>query len=382
MSEIREIAAARADKDGGQMPLRAAEAKARGDAARFLALAETNGMATSEASRMLLVREATVREWRRKLEEERLAATRLGRPPRSCPAETEADVKRLLSLVGPCCGVDYVWEHFSELPRAVIEQLVRGFKRELADQRKAALLTCTWTKPGAVWAADWTVPDFPLDGGRYAQALVVRDLASGCILLAFPAERTSAALAAFALGCLFEIHGAPLVLKTDGGPEFTAADFEEFLETSGVTHLLSPEYYPAYNGAIEAGIGSLKARTMYCAAREGRVGCWTCDDLEAGRLQANETARPRGAWGPSPEESWRARGRITDDERRRFRDLVDEEMQLRLAKIDDVEAMGSKDRKAVTRRAIASALARCECLTIKRRRVSPAITHAISSDIM
>jgi hypothetical protein len=51
MSEIREIAAARADKGGGQMPLRAAEAKARGDAARFLTRAETAGVGTSEGPR-------------------------------------------------------------------------------------------------------------------------------------------------------------------------------------------------------------------------------------------------------------------------------------------------------------------------------------------
>jgi transposase InsO family protein len=381
MSEIREIAAARADKGGGQMPLRAAEAKARGDAARFLTRAETAGVGTSEASRMLLVREATAREWRRRWEEERLEARRLGRPPRLCPQEIAADVKRLLGLVGPCGSVEYVWEQFPEVARAVIEELVRSFKKELGDARKAALLACTWTKPGTVWAADWTAPDFPLDGGRYPQALVVRDLASGCILLAFPAERTSAGLAAFALDCLFALYGAPLVLKTDNGPEFIAEDFRKLLRERGVTHLLSPEYYPAYNGAIEAGIGSLKTRAMYCAARNGRVGFWTCDDLEAGRLQANETSRPRGAWGPSPEGSWRSRERITDDERRRFRDLVDEETKERLAKIDDVEAMGSKEKKAVVRHAIASALAKCECLTIKRRRVSPAITHAISSDI-
>lgn len=382
MSEIRGIVAAREDRTGGQMPLRAAEAKARGDAVRFLARADAEGMGQSEACRMLLVREATAREWRRKWEEQRLEATRLGRPPRSCPQEIAADVKRLLWLVGPCGSVEYVREKFPELPRAVIEDVVRAFKKDLGDARKAALLACTWTKPGSVWAADWTAPDFPLDGGRYPQALVVRDLASGCILLAFPAEKTSAALAAFVLDCLFALYGPPLVLKTDNGPEFIAAELRDLLRERGVTHLLSPEYYPAYNGAIEAGIGALKTRAMYCAARNGRVGFWTCDDLEAGRLQANETARPKGAWGPSPEDSWGSRGRITDDERRRFRDLVDAETEERLAKRDDSEELGTKERKAMARLAIASALAKCECLTIKRRRVSPAITHAISTDIM
>lgn len=381
MTEIREIIAVRDDRAGGQMPLREAETKARSDAARFVARAGDEGVGPGDASGMLFLSESTTRKWKRRWDEETLEAARLGRPPRLCAPETVADIKRLLWIVGPCGSVDYVREQFSKVPRTVVEDIVRSFKRDLEDRRKAALLMCTWTKPGTVWAADWTEPDFPIDGGRYPKVLVVRDLASGNILLALPVERTSGKLATFAMGCLFETHGAPLVLKTDNGPEFIEEGFVAFLLEHKVTHLLSPEYYPEYNGAIEAGIGSLKTRAMYHAARNGRLGCWTCDDVEAGRLQANETVRPKGPWGPSPESSWRSRERIDDEERRVFLDLVDQETKERLAKKEDAEPLGAKEKKAMVRRAIASALAKRGCLTMKRRGVSPAITHAISTDI-
>jgi len=382
MTEIRQIVAAREDRTGDQMPLRQAEARTRSDAAGFLARAFKEGVAPGEAGGMLFLSASTIREWRRRRDEERLEAARLGRPPRPCSAEEEAEIKRLLWVVGPCGSVDYVREQFPEVPRAAVEEIVRSFKRDLEDKRKAALLICNWTKPGAVWAADWTAPDFPIDGGRYPKVLAVRDLASGEILLAMSAERSSAKVAAFAIGCLFAVHGAPLVLKTDNGPEFTADEFRAFLRGHRVTHLLSPEYYPEYNGAIEAGIGALKTRTMYHAARHGRIGCWTCDDVEAGRLQANETSRPQGPWGPSPESSWRSRERIGNEERQRFIELVEQERRERLSRESNSGSLGAQEKKAIARRAIASALAKSGCLTMKRRGVSPVITHAISSNIM
>ena len=45
---------------------------------------------------------------------------------------------------------------------------------------------------------------------------------------------------------------------------------------------------------------------------------WTCEDAEAARLQANQTARPRGHRGPTPEESWRQRRPIGPRERAAF----------------------------------------------------------------
>jgi hypothetical protein len=48
----------------------------------------------------------------------------------------------------------------------------------------------------------------------------------------------------------------------------------------------------------------------------------SCDDAEAARLQANETARPRGVHGPTPAECWAARRGLTADERASFLEAV------------------------------------------------------------
>jgi hypothetical protein len=120
------------------------------------------------------------------------------------------------------------------------------------------------------------------------------------------------------LAGLFARHGAPLVLKCDNGPAFRAEATQAFLDEAGVWVLYSPPGCPAYNGAIEAGIGSLKTRTQQHAQSRGRLDGWTFDDLAAARAEANHTPRRRG---PSPADAWQARSSITALERACF-DLV------------------------------------------------------------
>jgi hypothetical protein len=86
--------------------------------------------------------------------------------------------------------------------------------------------------------------------------------------------------------------------------------------------LYSPPRTPRYNGSCEAGIGPMKARTHQRAALAGRPGEWTCDDAEAARLEANQTARPWGSRGPTPGEAWQARLTIAAGERATFADTA------------------------------------------------------------
>src|ERR1700694_2821362 len=74
-----------------------------------------------------------------------------------------------------------------------------------------------------------------------------------------------------------------------------------FLHQAGVQPLFSPAYTPSYNGSLEAGIGSLKARTEVYASRQDHPGQWTWDDVAAAQEEANATARPQGECGPTPE---------------------------------------------------------------------------------
>jgi transposase InsO family protein len=198
--------------------------------------------------------------------------------------------------------------------------LLRRYRRGWRQRRQLLTRGLHWTRPGAVWAADFSEPPQPVEG--YPRLLAVRDLASGWQLLWLPVPDESARTAADALASLFREHGAPLVLKSDNGSAFLAAECAALLAGRGGWQLCSPPRTPRYNGSCEAGIGSMKTRTHHQAARQGRPGEWTCDDCEAARLEANQTARPWGVCGPTPEEVWQQRRPISAEERSAFAEVV------------------------------------------------------------
>jgi transposase InsO family protein len=207
------------------------------------------------------------------------------------------------------------------MARREIQDLLRRYRRIWRRRRSRLMRTLRWTKPGTVWAVDFSEPPQPIEG-TFTRLLAVRDLASGYQLAWLPIGDESAATAISGLEALFRQHGAPLVLKSDNGSAFVAEEFSRCLGRWEVAHLLSPVRMPRYNGACEAGIGSMKARTHHAASTKGRAADWTCDDVEAARLAANQTARPWGIAGPTPEEAWAARGSDTSEERVAFLSAV------------------------------------------------------------
>ncbi len=114
-----------------------------------------------------------------------------------------------------------------------------------------------------------------------------------------PVAAATGDVTAGALAGLFAAYGAPLVLKCDNGSAFTGTAVRELLAAHGVELLVSPPYWPRYNGSVEAGIGSLKDRTEAHAGRLGHAGYWTWDDTAAALAEANTLARP-GRARPTP----------------------------------------------------------------------------------
>ena len=96
------------------------------------------------------------------------------------------------------------------------------------------------------------------------------------------------------LEALIRKCGAPLVLKHDNESCFLGPGVGEVVTRHGILHLRSPSGTPELGSACEAGIGGLKYRAHLEAARNGRPGEWTCDDLEYARQRANATARAIG----------------------------------------------------------------------------------------
>lgn len=355
----------KAMKGKDQRPRRREEARVRREAVSFVDRARAEGMEAVEASSLILVNPSTLKEWRQRIESDSPTPPLLGRPAYEDTNGYLKEIAILLHLVGPYASVPFVWDLFPEVPRSVVEDKVRDFKRGLRSRLRSDLLSVSWRRPGRVWSVDWTDLEAPIDF-KYDKLLVVRDLASSFVLMALPVEKKSAELFLSVLKHLFKIHGAPLVLKSDLGSEFTAAIVAPFLWSQGVSHLLSPAHYPQYNGAIEAGMGSLKSRALYQAMRNGRVGCFSMDDIEAARLQSNEISRPWGRYGQTPEHVFKYRFPILWDERRAFLEDVSR-IRESLPGSSLTDSQPLRERRSKDRHAIVHALLASKDLTMKRR---------------
>jgi transposase InsO family protein len=273
-----------------------------------------HGLTLPQAAARLGLAPRTLQRWLRQWRQDRLRARGRGRPAHRAARPLRTRLLALLRLLGPGVGVLPLQALCPGLARREVADLLRRYRRVWKRKRRLLTRALHWTRPGAVWAIDFAVPAAAVEG-RYSRLLAVRDLASGYQLAWLPVADESGRTVSDTLQALFRAHGAPVVLKSDNGSAFVAGEIEPLLASWGVCALFSPPRTPRYNGSCEAGIGSMKVRTHHQAAAAGRPGEWTCDDAEAARLQANQTARPWGVRGPTPEEIWGVRQPVQDQER-------------------------------------------------------------------
>ena len=292
-----------------QHPRRHREQAARRNAAATGKRLVDRGQRWSEVARLFRISTRTLQRWREPARSSGSVPLR-GRPVIHSPRESRNELLHFLDEYGPGVGLPTLHECFPDMLRAEQEDLLRRYRRVWRERHRIPLRVLHWPEPGCVWAVDFAEVPTLVDG-RFPYLLAVRDLASGMSLLWQPVEHATGANAAAMLASLFAIHGAPLVLKSDNGSHFDNASVQELLRMWKVAHLFSPPHWPRYNGAVEAGIGSLKGRTAAHAARHGHPGLWTWDDVAGAMLEANTLARPRGEHGPSPEALWTARSLIT-----------------------------------------------------------------------
>jgi transposase InsO family protein len=353
-----------------QRTLREREHLLRNNLVDFCHWTNEQGLTLQQTADVLHMLPRTLRQWQYDRTAQPLRVHPLGRPILRSSRHDRNAVLELLGELGPHTGVPTLRECFPHMPRAELDDLLKRYRRLCRKRDQHACHVLYWQTPGTVWAMDFSEAPQPIDN-LYPYLLGVRDLASGQQLLWLPVATATAAETRSALEPLFVLHGPPLVLKSDNGSPFLADDTLDFLEAYQVLPLFSPPRTPRYNGAIEAGIGSLKTRTERHATANGRATFWSHSDAEAARLEANATARPKGPTGPTPDELWAARKILTAEERTLFQDSVHQQRtDGRLKEGWPTEGpLQAKDARTVDRQAIRRALEEHGYLLYSRRQL-------------
>jgi hypothetical protein len=376
---VHSMAKARSRRRGraGQVARRQAERVVRKSALAFVRWSAWRGHRLARTASRLDLSENTLGNWQRQWRADRMKIRLRGRPAGHIDQDARMTFMAIFHLMGPGVGLPTLQSLMPQASRGELEDLLLRFRRVWKKGLPGLIYALRWLVPGTVWAIDWFEPPKPIDG-LYPFVLLVRDLASGRTLWSLPSLTKEARAAANVLAALFLEHGPPLVLKSDN--EFNAEEIVELLEKNFVLHLLSPPGLPSYNGSVEAGVGGVKTRAHYEAARHDRPGEWTCDDVYAAGLLANQTHRPNGYLEPTPDQAWAARQPISQELRQTFvQSVKDLQPQARqeLGFLPNID-LNRWDQAAVNRVAIGRACVASGLLRIRRSRFSPPISRQIT----
>lgn len=361
--------------------------------------AKGEGMRKCEIAARLALPARTLSHWQKHCSD---PAKARGPRPRRATDSQRSEVVATLTRLGPRTGLPTLRALHPELTRTQLYEILDDFRRAWRKERRYPMTRLCWTTPGTVWAMDFTVPESLIDG-KFVRVLVVRDLASGYTLLALPCMGEDSDTVLSGLQSLFELHGAPLVIKCDNGSAFAETRVQALLAEKNVLQLFSPPYYPRYNGSCERGIGELKNRTKYLAELNLRPQAWSSSDLQNAVHIANEIIRPWGWRKPTHADVWNARKSVTDEQRKNLAELRAAKLGRNSTRADEVRAQsttleaalrpgaggsetpapGSGQRvlenlskhelASLERKALADALAELGFLSYRRRQFTPPI---------
>ena len=235
----------------GQDPRRRRERGVRRQALAFARWVGRLGLPRGQAADRLDLRPGTLGRWDRAWGADRLPARPLGRPRRRAGPLQCLHIAHHLQQAGPTLGLPALRSAFPDQARSQLADLQRDYRRQWFSNHELFADTLQWLVPGSVWAGDFSQSPIPIEQDA-EHVLAVRDLPSHKQPSLRPAEHADALTAVAAVEHLFITFGAPLVFKTDNGSPFIADVFQELLARWQVIGLLSPPYWPPYNGAIEA----------------------------------------------------------------------------------------------------------------------------------
>ncbi len=204
-----------------QEPVRKAERERKARVVDFTHWARARNASTDEVAAVIGLPARTVLFWCRAWEVNGLAARPRGRPPVEVPVNDCGAVRNFLDDHGPIVGLPTLRSRYAHMPRVVLGEILASFCDAWRRAHRRVICELEWTRPGAIWAMDFTHPLRLIDG-IYPAILNVLDLGSRQQLLWLPTQREDAPTVQNALLSLFKRHGAPLVIKSDNGPAFRA----------------------------------------------------------------------------------------------------------------------------------------------------------------
>ena len=128
-------------------------------------------------------------------------------------------------------------------------------------------------------------------GGK--EWLIYTDRTSNWSCVSCLNHNTSTEAVVFCLRNWFSDVGAPKVLMSDNGPQFTSRRFREFCKKWNIEQKFSTPYYPQSNGLAEIAVKSVKKLLLKCSSVRG----FDMDEFHKGLLELRNTP---GASGLSP----------------------------------------------------------------------------------
>jgi len=350
------------------------ERGARRAAVTYTRVERRRGASLRASARALALSKSTLWDWCRGWTEDRLTPRDIGRPLRRLARGAREVALFVLRALGLRADLSLLKFNLPEASRSALVDLWERVHRVWRRRRRTHRLALRWTRAGAVWACDFTDPDRPMQGD-FCAIFVVRDLASGETLASEPLSWAGAAEVERVLRRLFEVFGAPLVLKHDNGKSLIAWNVALLLAAWGVLALRSPIRLPRYNGSCEAGIGSLSVLIDHVAAEHGRAGRWSCDDVEAARQLGNHSADSPLDPRRTPAEVWDERTPITRAERKRLANLyrAQEARERELRGLPADLALHDDEQASIDRVALGHALVVAGYLEERWRSICPPI---------
>lgn len=373
-----------------QQPVLEARRQVQKDVLALLMHARGCGKTTRHVARALGIAMRTLLQWQRSWDDlaDRLRPAVRGAPQYVATPAQRHEVHRIIDLFTPWMPEAALQELFPEIARREVMRLLMG-RRAAAwrDGQRRGDCQVRWSTPGQVWAMDFTELDEPdAQGHRYA--LVVRDLASRCIIATEACDQQEAAVVLRVVTRLLRTTDPPLVIKADNGRHFRCAEVEALLVQHGIVPLWSPPYCPRFNGAIEAGIGRWKDRLRILVDRDGQGQGANGDHLEGARLWANRDGE--ATRGVSPEQSWQVRPQVGGATRSHFQQVlrweraraleaVSQHQDIIQSTVASCQTGGITLADAAHRRAAIAALVATGAVHIRRRSIAQPIMEIRSA---